>query len=104
MPTITDGTYVLAAAQWILLYGQSLFKQVRFAGEVSGEDLRRWSPGPKYKGGAELTLRRWRFWRDRYKAIASSSEEDEQRYGEECKNVATKAAALMDALEKNMTP
>jgi len=33
----------------------------------------------------------------------ASSEEKEKGYSQECKNVAAKAAAMMDALEENMT-
>jgi len=35
--------------------------------------------------------------------VASSEKEKEKGYSQECKNVAAKAAAMMDALEKNMT-
>jgi Protein of unknown function (DUF3632) len=99
------GIYVLAAAQWILWYGQRFFKHLLFPGEVSPDDLRMWSPGPLYHGKAHLTLDRWHFWRDGYKAVASSGKEgdEEKGYSQECKDVAAKAAAMMDALEKNMT-
>jgi hypothetical protein len=64
-----------------------------------------WSPGPLYHGKAHLTLDRWHFWRDGYKAVASSGKEEDEKkwYSQECKDVAAKAAAMMDALEKNMT-
>lgn len=101
-PGVPHDIYVLAAAQWILWYGQSLFKQVLFPGEVSSDDLRKWSPGPLYDGKAHLTLHRWHFWRDGYNAVAFSEKEKEKGYSQECKNVAAKAAAMMDALEKNM--
>ena len=94
--------YVLAAAQWILWFGQSFFKQVLFPGDLSPDDLRMWSPGPLYNGKAHLTLDEWHFWRDGYNAIASSGKED-KGYTPECKNVAAKVAAIMDALEQNMT-
>ena len=42
--------YVLGAAQWIIWYGQSLFKQILFSEDVSTDDLRSWSPGPLYDG------------------------------------------------------
>ena len=95
--------WVLAVAQWILWYGQSLFKQVLFQGEVSLNDLRAWRPGPLYKGKANLSLDRWHFWRDGYSAMASSRKEEEKGYSEECRDVAAKAAGMMDALERNMT-
>lgn len=95
--------YVLAAAQWILWYGQSFFKQVLFSGEVSLDEMRSWSPGPLYDGTKFLSLHRWHFWRDQYKAVASGEKEDEKGFGQECKIVAAKTAELMDWLEKNMT-
>lgn len=62
-----------------------------------------WAPGPLYGGKAHLTLNRWHFWRDGYRAVASCGKEKEKGYSQECKSVAAKAAALMDALEENMT-
>ncbi|KAI9837081.1 MAG: hypothetical protein M1819_000730 [Sarea resinae] len=96
--------YVLAAAQWILWYGQSLFKQVLSHGEVSPKDLQYWKPGPLYNGKADLSLHRWHFWRDAFAAVASSETiEEKGGYGQECKNVSAKVAAMMDSLEQNMT-
>jgi len=102
-PGVPDDIYILAAAQWILWYGQSIFKQVLFPGEVSSDHLRKWNPGPLYDGKAHFTLHRWHFWRVGYNAVASSEKEKKKGYSQECKNVAAKAAAMMDALEKNMT-
>ena len=95
--------YVLAAAQWIIWCGQSLFKLLLFPGEVSPTDLSHWAPGPLYEGEADFTLHRWRFWRDSYSAIAASNDTDGKGYSQECKDGAAKAAALMDAFEKDMT-
>lgn len=91
---------ILEAAQWILWYGQSLFKQVLSHEEPS--DLRDWSPGPLYDGKATLNLDRWHFWRDGFTAVACGEKVDEKRFGQECRSVAAKAAALMDFFEKNM--
>ena len=95
--------YVLVAAQWILWSGQSLFKQLIYPGEISSEMMRWWSPGELYDGKPDLSLHRWHFWRDGYNAVASSGNEGGTGYGQESKDVATKAAAIMDALEKNMS-
>ncbi|KAI9847730.1 MAG: hypothetical protein M1837_001978 [Sclerophora amabilis] len=97
-----DG-YVLAAAQWILWYGQSLFKQVLFPGEISSRDLQRWKPGPLYCGKAYLSLQRWHFWRDGFKSVASGEKEKVEWVSQECTNVAAKAAEMMDSMERNMT-
>ncbi|KAI9860061.1 MAG: hypothetical protein M1813_006409 [Trichoglossum hirsutum] len=90
--------HVLAAAQWILWNGQSLFKQVLFLGDILSGDTRSWSPGPLYDGEPLLSLHRWHFWRDRFRAIAGEDE-----VSDECKNVAGKVTDMMDAFEKNLT-
>ncbi|KAI9826650.1 MAG: hypothetical protein M1832_006246 [Thelocarpon impressellum] len=95
-------TYVLAAAQWILWYGQSLFKQVLFSGDVTSDDLRAWTPGPLYHGAAHLTLQRWHFWKDGFRAAAAEGNEEEKGLGQECSTVAAKAAELMESLEESM--
>ena len=95
--------FVLGAAQYILWYGQSLFKQLLFPGDASADDLRCWSPGPLYDGKKCLSLHRWHFWRDSFKAVASQEKEEKNQFSQECKMVAAKAAAMMDSLEKNMT-
>ncbi|CAF9921354.1 hypothetical protein IMSHALPRED_005160 [Imshaugia aleurites] len=94
--------YVLAAAQWILWYGQSLFKQVLFPGDAP-DDLRPWTPGPLYHGKASLSLHRWHFWRDGFNAVASGQEKGGEAFGQECTSVAAKAVEIMDSLERNMT-
>ncbi|KAI9762428.1 MAG: hypothetical protein M4579_000404 [Chaenotheca gracillima] len=98
---IVRDAYVSAAAQWIFWYGQSLFKQVLFA--VPESDLRLWSPGDLYDGKADLSLDRWHFWRDGYKAVASGQRGEEQGFGQECQDLAARAADIMDCLENNMT-
>lgn len=102
-PGLIRDEYMMAAAQWILWYGQTFFKQVLFSREVSLDTLRSWSPGPLYDGTRFLSLHRWHFWRDGFNAVASGEKEDEKGFGQECKVVAAKAAAMMDSLEKNMT-
>ena len=91
---------MLAAAQYILWYGQSFFKQVIYSREVSIDTLQGWTPGPLYRGPKFLSLHRWHFWRDGYNNVASGGKEE---FGRECRVVAAKAAAIMDSLEENMT-
>jgi Protein of unknown function (DUF3632) len=95
--TIRD-SYILAGAQWILWYGQSLIKQVLFHGDVSSNDLQKWQPGPLYNGKPLLDLPRWRFWKDGFRAITG-----EEGVSDECKIVAGKVAEMMDSFEKNLT-
>lgn len=101
-PQSIRDAHVLAAAQWILWYGQSLFKQVLSPGETP-ERPESWAPGPLYDGKAALNIHRWHFWRDGFNAVARGEKGGEKGFGEECKNVAAKAAALMVSFEKNMT-
>ena len=96
--------YVLAAAQWILWYGQSFFKEIIYPGEIDNNTLRRWQPGPLYTGTQFLSLHRWQFWKDSFKNVVSGEQDEEKGgYGLECRSVSAKAADIMDALERNMT-
>lgn len=95
---------ILAAAQWILWYGQSLFKQILFQGDVDPDDLvKSWCPGELYRGEGGLSRGRWRFWRDGFGAVAAWGGGEKEGYGEECVRVAARAAEIMEALEENMT-
>jgi len=94
--------YVLAAAQWILWSGQSLFKQVIVTGDVSPRELQFWTPGPLYGVDSQLSLRRWRFWKDGFSNVAFSGEKEEKALVQECNKVAAKASQLMDSLERSM--
>lgn len=95
--------YVLAAAQWILWSGQSLFKQVISTGDVSHRELQFWTPGPLYGGDSHLSLRRWRFWKGGFTIFAFSGEKEEKAFIRECKKVAAMTAQLMDSLERSMS-
>lgn len=91
-------SHVRAAAQWILWYGQSLF-QLAITGTdptYNGHE-RAWHPGPLYHGTNQLSLDRWHFWRDGYRAVASVAEE--KGFSRECMDLATRAATFMDAIE-----
>ncbi|PGH14741.1 hypothetical protein AJ79_02907 [Helicocarpus griseus UAMH5409] len=92
-------THVLAAAQWILWNGQSLFMQVRYPGDVGPDDKQNWSPGDLYDGEPLPTLHRWRFWSTRFREFAQQV----HAVSDECKTVAAKAADMMDSIERNMT-
>ena len=94
--------YVLGAAQWILMYGHSLFQHVQYPGDVSSDDLRCSAPGPLYDGKAHLSLHRWHIWRDGYATVAYEEHEVEGIFFE-CRIVAAKAVRLMDCLEQCMT-
>ncbi|KAI9796265.1 MAG: hypothetical protein M1825_000856 [Sarcosagium campestre] len=88
--------YMLAAAQWILWYGQGLLKQIIYKEDATAHDLSCWKPGKYYNGPAEFNLRRWQFWRDGYRSVASG----EGEYSQKCRDVSAKAAAIMATLEE----
>ena len=87
--------YVLAAAQWILWYGQSLFKHIIYPGEIDKDTLRAWKPGPLYNGTKFLSLHRWQFWKDSFKNVASGGwVEEKGRHSQECRSVSTKSLSF----------
>ena len=99
--------YTMAAAQLILICGQNLFKLV--CEEKSNPD---WGAGPRFVGPTwtsyrgslaetKLTLRRWHFWRDGFRAIAQGAD---PRFGEECKGLSAEAAKRMQTLELEGIP
>ncbi|KAL2850447.1 hypothetical protein BJX68DRAFT_266656 [Aspergillus pseudodeflectus] len=85
---------VLAAAQYILWSGQEQFKRIGFSGDIDEDLLRDWKPGPLYDGKAAFGLERWRFWKAGFMAAAEDFD-----LGKEARDVADRAAGLMDALE-----
>lgn len=89
--------WILAAAQWIIWDGQSLFKHILSPGKISPEDLQSWRSGPLYEGKQVMSLERWRFWKERFGFIAG-----EEKVGDECKTVAAKATNMMGSIEENM--
>lgn len=74
--------------------------QIRYPGDVLPETTV-WTPGkpPSSIRKPLLTLHKWQFWRDCFRAAAG----EESEAGDECKAVSTKAADMMDAIEKNMS-
>ena len=70
-------------------------------------------PGPLYDGKADLSLRRWHFWRDAFRQVAFAGQEKkgekeeekkgDQTFHQECQRVAMKVADMMDSMELNMT-
>ncbi|KAL2841845.1 hypothetical protein BJY01DRAFT_236210 [Aspergillus pseudoustus] len=88
---------ILAAAQYILWSGQEQFKRISFIGDVNPSTLQDWKPGPLYEGDTGFTLDRWRFWKAGFRAAAEDS-----GVGAEARDVAGKAAGLMDAFENSL--
>lgn len=94
---------LLSVAQWILWYGQSLFKQVLNPIDIMYPDTPEYDDtGPLYHGKRGLSLDRWHFWRDGFNAVALSGKEGKQEYSEECRDVAGKVADMMEVLENSM--
>lgn len=95
---------ILAAAQWILWCGQSLFKQVLFREDIDPNLLAKaWCTGKLYHGEGGLSMDRWRFWRNGFEGIAAGARGEKEGYGEECVRVAARAAVIMKTLEESMT-
>ncbi|TGJ83060.1 hypothetical protein E0Z10_g5705 [Xylaria hypoxylon] len=89
---------VMAAAQWIMWNGQSLFKQVLWHSEPTLDDERNWRPGTLYEEKTLLGLNRWTFWRVGFQEAA-----EKENYTMEARAVAKGAAELMENIEKCMS-
>jgi hypothetical protein len=85
---------ILAAAQHILWDGQDLFNHVLSPQRLSPEAMQGWHPGPLYTGDHSLSLDRWQFWRTGFLGAAG--------FGGECRDVAARAARMMEAFEQNL--
>ena len=70
---------------------------------MSEDDLQASKPGPLYPGKAGLSLDRWHFWHEGFKAVAREGDGGKNAYGEECVKVAVRAANIMGVLQENMT-
>ena len=79
---LTRDELMMGAAQWILWFGQSLFKQVLYPGEVDREDLTRaWRPGQLYQGQGDLSIDRWRFWKEGFASVAAGAGGEKEGFG-----------------------
>lgn len=99
--------YVMAAAQWILIYGEVLFELLH---SPPTEVEKRMCP-PRHKSGILarllskgqkrlLTLQRWHNWRDGFWAVAAGERDNKDvTYVKECKDLAASAAERMQELE-----
>lgn len=95
--TVRDA-WVLGAAQLILWYGQGLFKLILLPEELEPDyTVPSWL-GAEPDARGPLTLKTWLVWREGFLDASESS-----NYGAECREVAKKAADIMDTLEKSMT-
>lgn len=90
--------YILAAAQWILWSGHSLFKQILYPDDEFPNGQPIWEPGPLYGGPPLLSVHRWRFWRDGFKVAAQNHNQSG-----ECRNVSSKVVKMMESIEEAMT-
>lgn len=93
--------FVMAASQWILWYGQALYKQITwsdFGNDPITASMWQFGPGYEASGLARglLDKSRWEFWRTGFQAAAGES-----TYPEECRILASKAACIMEQLERD---
>lgn len=87
----------MGAAQYILWYGQSLFKHIICQGEISAENKKMWHFGRHHEGQQLLGQGRWRFCMESFCAAARN-----ETFAAECRSVAGNAANIMEALEGGM--
>ncbi|KAH8898656.1 hypothetical protein GQ53DRAFT_836754 [Thozetella sp. PMI_491] len=90
----------MAAAQWILWHGQSIFKLVIYDYfEIDASEKWRWRLGNAFPGPPiePRSIGRWRFWKAGFEAVENAS-----NASEECKTTAKRAARMMASLEEGM--
>lgn len=93
--------HIMAAAQWILWDGQEIFKYMANPLPVSEADARSWRLGDRctLPSVPVVSLARWRLWKEGFRAAGAEGGDGSQ----ECRDLAGRAAALMDAIEKSMS-
>lgn len=93
--------HVMAAAQWILWDGQEIFKYMANPLPVSDRHLAPWQLEDRCTVPWEpmFSLARWRLWKEGFMAAGAEGGDGSQ----ECRDLARRAAALMDAIEKSMS-
>ncbi|KAF1943142.1 hypothetical protein EJ02DRAFT_453660 [Clathrospora elynae] len=89
------GAYVPAAATWLSGFGPNLFKKQK---DLTPTDRKQGSPargGELWKGKAEFSQERWRFWKERFAQISKM----EGGVAEKTKEVAKDAVETMERSE-----
>lgn len=94
--------HTMAAAQWILWDGQEIYKYMANPLPVSDDEERMWRLGDSCALSSlpVVSLARWHFWKEGFKAAAAAKGGEGSH---ECKDLAGRAAALMDVIEKSMS-
>jgi len=91
--------HVMAAAQWVLWNSQAFFESAFCPGIICGANDTVLAFGNLYKGSEDpFCLERWHFWKDGFDEVVGKDE-----YGKECKDLASRAHSLMDAIEKSLS-
>lgn len=93
--------HVMAAAQWILWDGQEIFQHMANPLPVSDLAKKMWQLGDCCTPSSmpAVSLARWQFWKERFKAAGAEGGDGSV----ESKDLAGRAAALMDVIEKSMS-
>lgn len=90
---------VMASAQWILWYGQKLFRHMSHATPPPTDEARTMRVGSLSPAGtAPFSLQRWRLWQKGFEDAAGS-----KKRSEECRRVASKASDLMEVIATSRT-
>jgi hypothetical protein len=90
----------MAAAQWILWHGQTLFKLIIYDHLEEGQnDKGNWWLGKAFAGPLmqPRSIERWRFWREGFETVETRLDASE-----DCKRVSKRAADLMASMERDM--
>lgn len=92
--------HVMAAAQWILWDGQEIFKYMANPLPVSDDEARIWRLGERCSSSSVdvISLARWQLWKEGFKAAAAADDGSH-----ESKDLAERAAGLMDVIEKSLS-
>lgn len=89
--------WVLGAAQWVLWYGQDMFKLLMWSKETFN------SKAEEKDFEAEktrlVTLTDWKTWKMKFNDVAAGI----GGHGEECRGLAKRVAGIMSALEQGMS-
>lgn len=91
---------IIAAAIWIIVCGQEIYNRFVTAPPYAhpASSNAPYEPGPGFKDGTTLGVKRWQFWAQEFEKAATTAE-----LSEEARRVSAKAAGLMRAIELSMS-
>lgn len=98
-PAAVQDAWVLGAAQWILWYGQGLFKQILCSDPPLDQSPVQDEPeSSKRRGSRHATMHQWAHWKAGFRGVVGRKDTTD-----ECIHVAANAVEMMEVLEKGMS-